>query len=76
MTTLVCIALGRTPQVDDLTTPGEVSMVVSVPRGGLTDFLHDPYVAAFLENGATVVAEFEDPEEAYLLEAKLLGRRQ
>jgi len=76
MSTVVCIALGRTPEMDDLTEPGEVSMVVPVPRGGLMDFVHDPLVAAFLENGCTVVAEFEDPEEAHFLEAKLLGRVQ
>lgn len=76
MTTTVIIALGRVPQMTDITQPGEVSMVVPVPRGGLAAFERDPLVSAFLENGAIVVAEFEDAGEADLLEAKLTGRLQ
>ncbi len=54
--------------------PGEVSMLIPVPRGGLAAFERDPLVGAFLEQGATVVAEFEDADEACLFEAKVLGR--
>jgi hypothetical protein len=76
MTTTVVIALGRTPQMSDLTNPGEVCMVIPVPRGGLAAFMQDPWVAAVLEEGGTVVAEFEASSEADWLEAKLLGRLQ
>jgi len=74
MTTTVFIAAGRQPQPEDIGRPGEISTVVAVPCGGLAAFERDPLVAAFLENGATIIAEFEDADEADLLEAKLLGR--
>ena len=74
--TIVYIAQGRIPQAVDLSKSGEVSMVIQVPRGGLAAFERDPLVGAFLENGAIIIAEFEDAAEADLLEAKLTGRPQ
>ena len=76
MSTTIILAKGRQPIMGEVAEPGGVSMVVPVPRGGLTALERDPLVAAFLENGATIVAEFEDAAETDLPEAKLTGRLQ